>query len=193
VARALVPAASPPMGTIVGRVQCQWWRRVFEAARHSCGSFRTRTRAGISSGRRNLRRGLRLVFRNRIGVGWGMRGFRLGLGCQFRKGCCLPKRRARGSRCHPPAHIRESHFAFAAVTAPQALLTEVVVTRVLGATGADPSRFFFANTAGEWHETNYFFRTGLGGAAWVTIARQRCASWSITSKSRSLCPANSTM
>jgi hypothetical protein len=41
----------------------------------------------------------------------------------------------------------------------------------------------------------YFFLTGplVLGAAWVTIARQRCASWSITSRSRSRCDANSTM
>ena len=133
-----------------------------------------------------------LVLGERIGVGRWVR--RLGLRLRDRvrvgrngaeDGACRPGR-------HSAADIGKSHLALAAVTASETLFAEMIVARILGATGANSSGFLSTNTAHERHEGDYFFLTVLG-AAWVTMARQRCASWSITSNSRSLWAASSTM
>ena len=45
----------------------------------------------------------------------------------------------------------ESHFAATAIAATAAFLAQMIAARIFGAAHADTSRFFFTDTANEWH------------------------------------------
>src|SRR5215472_648033 len=82
---------------------------------------------------------------------------------------------------HRTDGIIERDLALAAVAAAKALAADVVVAGVLGAAGADARRFLSTNVARECHGGgHFFFPVFLAGGA-IRMARQRCASWSITS------------
>lgn len=134
-----------------------------------------------------------LIRREGIGIGRWLRRFGFVLRRRPR-----PRRRACGRKHRPhglPQRLSEGHFAFTTIAAAQALLTEMIGARVLGAARANACRFFSTDTAGKWHGRSYFFfpRLELDGGRVARTLRQRCASRSITAHSCSRWEARLTM
>ena len=61
------------------------------------------------------------------------------------------------------AGLAEGDLTLAAITAAKALFAEVIVARVLGATGANSRGFLITNAAHEGHGSGYFFLPEGGG------------------------------